>query len=61
MMVVFQGILDEIPPFEKYWTHMFQNKYMLVVGECHSKVLHSLDFVVCSSHQSMTQTKIHLL
>ena len=34
MMGIFQWIMDEIPPFEKYWTHMFQNKSMPVVGEC---------------------------
>ena len=38
MMIIFQGIMDELPPFEKYWTNMFQNKYMPVVGECQSKV-----------------------
>ena len=32
MMGIFQGIIDEITPFEKYWTHMFQNKSMPVVG-----------------------------
>ena len=39
MMSIFQGIMDELPQFEKYWTHMFQNNYMPVVGECQSKVL----------------------
>ena len=39
MMVIFQAIMDEIPPFEKYWTHMFQNKSIPVVGECQSKFL----------------------
>ena len=34
MVGIFQGIMDEIPPFEKYLTHMLQNKYMPVVGEC---------------------------
>ena len=34
MVGIFQGIMDELPPFEKYLTHMFQNKYMPVVGEC---------------------------
>ena len=29
----------ELPPFEKYWTHMFQNKSMPVVGDCQIKVL----------------------
>ena len=38
MMLIYQGIIYEPPPFEKYWTHMFQHKYMPVVGECHSKV-----------------------
>ena len=23
MMLVFQRMMDELPPFEKYWTHMF--------------------------------------
>ena len=32
MMLVLQGIMDELPPFEKYWTHMFQNKAMPVFG-----------------------------
>ena len=31
--------MDELPSFKKYWTHMFQNKSMPVVGECQSKVL----------------------
>ena len=22
MMLIFQGIMNELPPFEKYWTHM---------------------------------------
>ena len=39
MMLMLQGIMDELPPFEKYWTKMFQNKSMPIVGECHSKVL----------------------
>ena len=39
MMVIFQGIMDKLPPFEKYWSHMFQNKSMPVVGEFQSKVL----------------------
>ena len=39
MKVILQGIIDEITPFEKYWTHMFQNKSLSVVGECQSKVL----------------------
>ena len=39
MMFILKGIMDEITPFEKYWTHMFQNKSMPVVGECHSKFL----------------------
>ena len=38
-MIILQGIMDEIPPFEKYCTHMFQKKSMPVVGECQSKVL----------------------
>ena len=38
-MIILQGIMDKLPPFEKYWTHMLQNKSMSVVGECHSKVL----------------------
>ena len=32
MMLIFQGIINEFPPFEKYWTHMFQNSSMPVVG-----------------------------
>ena len=31
--------MDELPIFEKYWTHMFHNKSMPVFGECKSKVL----------------------
>ena len=38
IMGIFQGIMDEFPPFEKYWTHMFQNKSMHVVAECQTKV-----------------------
>ena len=38
MILIFQGIMDEINQFEKYWTHMFRNKSMPVVGECQSKV-----------------------
>ena len=41
-MLIFQGIMDEIPPFEKHWTHMFQNKSMPVVCDCQRKVLHLL-------------------
>ena len=37
-MGIFQGVIDELPPFEKYWTHIFQNKSMPVVGECQSNV-----------------------
>ena len=37
MMVIFQGIMDKLLTFGKYWTHMFQNKSMPVVGECQSK------------------------
>ena len=32
IMVIFQGIMDELTPFEKYWTHMFQDKSMPVDG-----------------------------
>ena len=32
MMVILQGIMDDIYPFEKYCTHMFQNNSMTVVG-----------------------------
>ena len=39
MMLVFQGIIDELPPFERYWTHMFQNKSMFSVGEFQSNSL----------------------
>ena len=39
MMVIFQGITDELPPFEKYWTHMFQNKSMPIFGDCQSNIL----------------------
>ena len=39
MMLILQVITDEIPSFEKYWTHMFQNKSLPVFGECQSKVL----------------------
>ena len=38
MMGILQGIMDEIPPFEKYRTHTFQNRSMPVVGEYQSKV-----------------------
>ena len=38
MILIFQWIMDELPSFEKYWTQMFQNKSMSVVGECQSKV-----------------------
>ena len=38
MMLIFQEIIDDLPPFEKYWTHMLQNKSMPVVGGCQSKV-----------------------
>ena len=39
MMIIFQGITDDLPPFGKYCTHMFQNKSMPVFGKCLSKVL----------------------
>ena len=38
MMIIFRGILDEITPFEKYWTHMFQTKSIPVVDEYQGKV-----------------------
>ena len=38
IMLIFQVIMDDLPPFEKYWTHMFQNNSMPVVCECCSKV-----------------------
>ena len=38
IMVIFQEIMDELTTFEKYWTHMFQNKSMPIVGDCHSNV-----------------------
>ena len=37
-MGILKGILDEPPPYEKYWTHVFQNKSMPVLGECQTKV-----------------------
>ena len=39
MMLIFQEIIDDLPPFEKYWTHMLQNKSMRFVGDLNSKVL----------------------
>ena len=39
MILIFQVIMDDLPPFEKYWTHMLQNKSMPDVGKCQSKVL----------------------
>ena len=39
MMLRFKGIIDELPQLKKYWTHMFQNKSIPVVGEYQSKVL----------------------
>ena len=39
LMLIFQGIMDELPPSGKYWTHMFQNNYIRVVDECYSKIL----------------------
>ena len=60
MMGVFQGIMDNLPPFEKYWTHMFQNNSMLIFGQCHSKFFH---FIYCAMryfHQSTTPTQRHL-
>ena len=38
MMGIFQGIMDYITPFGKYWTLMFQNKSIPHVGEYQSKV-----------------------
>ena len=61
MMLIFQGITDDLPPFEKYWTHMFQNKSMPVVDECQIKIFYSLDCAMSSYHQKTTQTKRHLL
>ena len=37
MMLMFQGIINELYPFEKYWTHMLKNKSMPVFGVCPSK------------------------
>ena len=31
-MLILQGIMYELPPFEKYWTHLFQDKSMPVDG-----------------------------
>ena len=39
IMGIFQGIKDELHPFEKYWTNMFQNKSMHVICDCQSKLL----------------------
>ena len=39
MMLILQGIMDEPPPFDKYWTHMLQNESMTVVGDCQIKIL----------------------
>ena len=39
MMLIFQGIMDELPPFEKYWNYIFQNKSIPVIGECQSLTL----------------------
>ena len=58
--IILQGIMDELPPFEKYWTHMFQNKSIPVVGECQSKVFHSLDYAMRYYHQRTTQTNRYL-
>ena len=38
MIVLCQGIMDDLPPFEIYCTHMFQNKSMPVFGDFQSKV-----------------------
>ena len=34
LMGIPQGIMNELPPSEKYWTHIFQNNSIPVVGEC---------------------------
>ena len=61
MMLILKGIMDKIPPFEKYWTYMFQNRSIPVVGECQIFIyFHLVNCVMRSSHHSMTQTKIHL-
>ena len=39
MIGTFQGIMYELPPFEKYLTQIFQNESMYVVGECQINVL----------------------
>ena len=39
MIVIFQGIMDELPTFEKYWNYIFQNKSIPVIGECQSLTL----------------------
>ena len=49
IMGILQGMMYEIPPFEKYCTHMFQNKSMPVVGECKMKFFHSPDCTMISS------------
>ena len=43
MMVIFQDIMDELPPFEKYWTHMLQNKSMPVMVSVRVIFYRSLD------------------
>ena len=53
-MVILQGIMDELPPFEKYWTHMFENKSMHVVDECQSKGLNAqFDIITIGRHKQI--------
>ena len=39
LMLIYQGIMDDLPQFEKYWTHVLQYKSMPVIEKCHSRVL----------------------
>ena len=43
MIGILQGIMDELPPFEKYWTHMLQNKSMPVMVSVRVSFYRSLD------------------
>ena len=60
MILIFQGIMDELPPFEKYWTHMLQNKSMPVMVSVIVSFYRSLDWSMRSSLYRETQKKRHL-
>ena len=60
MMLIFQGIMYEIPPFENTKSTCSKISLCLVLVSVRVWFCHSLDCAITSYHQRMTQIKIHL-